>query len=87
MNNRKAKLEEALAFKYLYSLGSNDYERGLNAGVEHENGRLAPLHAALIEAVEALEEQANCEDDGAGGYYTDLAGKALAKIDEVLKYV
>lgn len=77
--NRKAKLEKALAFEYIQSMGSNDYERGLNDGVELENVRLAPLHAALIEAVEALEY---LKDDSQYGEY---ANEALAKIDEALK--
>lgn len=76
---RKAKLEKALAFEYIHSMGSNDYERGLNDGVELENARLAPLHAALIEAVEVLEY---LKDDSQYGEYTK---EALAKIDEALK--
>lgn len=88
--NLKAKLEKALAFEYLRSLGSDDYERGLNSGVKHENERLAPLHAALIEAIENLEDiQAWCRDRDASNaivYAVCLSRstEALSKIDKVL---
>lgn len=58
---------------------------------ENEIQRLAPLHAALIEAIENLEDiQAWCRDRDASGaiiYAVCLSRstEALAKIDEVLE--
>lgn len=81
---RKEKLEKALAFEYIHSMGSNDYERGLNDGVELENARLAPLHAALIEAV-CMLELLGCEKAKLGNSFTRYKSRiALAKIDDVL---
>lgn len=74
MNNLKAKLEKALAFDEFAGM-KNDYVEGR----QFENSRLAPLHAALLEAVEALEY---LKDDSQYGEYVK---KALAKIDEALK--
>lgn len=81
MNNRKAKLEKALAFEaneMVESEASILYEQGR----KNENRRLAQLHAALIEAVKALELYASVTD-GAIGHQT--AKLALAKIDKAIK--
>lgn len=48
---RKAKLEKALAFDEFAGM-KNDYVEGRI----FENARLAPLHEALVAAVEALKE-------------------------------
>lgn len=50
--NRKAKLEKALAIQ---KLNPSRLSRQFNQGKEAENSRLAPLHEALLAAVEALE--------------------------------
>lgn len=97
MNNldRKAKLEKALAFDEFAGM-KNDYVDGR----QFENSRLAPLHAALIQAVEALEFYGNIDnwiDDKfrpredvelSNSQWNDPSGKkareALAKIDKAL---
>lgn len=65
MNNRKAKLEKALAFddekaakKAIegQQIFYNQDTLKFREAAQWENERLAPLHAALIEAVAALEE-------------------------------
>lgn len=77
MNNldRKAKLEKALAPSL-----PNDTIRFADMawGIQSHANRLAPLHAALLEAVEALEYLL---DDSQYGEYVQ---EALAKIDEAL---
>lgn len=83
---RKAKLEKALAFDKFAGM-KNDYVDGRL----FENSRLAPLHAALVFAVENLEDiQAWCRDRAAQHTITNmkclsLSTEALAKIDEALK--
>lgn len=79
MNNRKAKLEKALAPSLASSL-PNDTIRFADMawGIQCHADRLAPLHAALLEAVEVLEY---LEDDSQYGEYVK---KALAKLDKVL---
>lgn len=58
---------------------------------ENEIQRLAPLHAALLEAIENLEDiQAWCKDRDAQSEIVNmkclsLSSEALAKIDEVLE--
>lgn len=76
MNNRKAKLEKALAPSL-----PNDTIRFADMawGIQSHADRLAPLHAALLEAVEALEY---LEDDSQFGEYVE---EALAKLDKALK--
>lgn len=88
-NNRKSKLEKALAFKAddtVKSEASILYEQGR----KNENRRLALLHAALIEAIENLEDiRAWCRDRDASNaiiYAVCLSRstEALAKIDDAL---
>lgn len=76
MNTRKTKLEKALA-----PLLPNDTIRFADMawGIQSHANRLAPLHAALIEAVEALEY---LKDDSQFGEYVE---EALAKLDKVLE--
>lgn len=73
--DRKAKLEKALKVKR--DLFVADDSPGVRA--MRVNNELAPLHAALLGAVEALEY---LKDDSQYGEY---ANEALAKIDEALK--
>lgn len=75
---RKTKLEKALAFDEFAGM-KNDYVDGR----QFENARLASLHAALIEAVEALK--CNETFHHLGGLDDCEPCKALAKIDEALK--
>lgn len=75
--NRKTKLEKALAFDKFAGM-KNDYVEGR----QFENRRLAPLHAALLEAMEALEFAYNYSNDR--GVFNKAKG-ALAKIDKVLE--
>ncbi len=83
---RKTPLEKALAFDEFAGM-KNDYVEGR----QFENRRLAPLHAALIEAIENLEDiQAWCRDRDASNsivYAVCLSRstEALAKIDEALE--
>lgn len=42
---------------------------------------LVPL---IVELAEALQEVANNDDDGAGGYYTSLASESLYSIEKFL---
>lgn len=79
--NRKAKLEKALKVKR--DLFVADDSPGVRA--MRVNNKLAQLHEALLAAVEALEVQSACDDDGAGGFYTDAANEALSKIDKALE--
>lgn len=90
MNNldRKAKLEKALAPSL-----PNDTIRFADMawGIQCHADRLAPLHAALIEAIENLEDiQAWCRDRTARHTITNmkclsLSTEALAKIDKALE--
>ena len=88
MNNldRKAKLEKALANYDSDSMFTVENYKG----AQIENERLAPLHAALIEAIENLEDiQAWCRDRSAtdGTIYAiglSRSTEALAKIDKAL---
>ena len=85
---RKAKLEKALAPSL-----PNDTIRFADMawGIQCHADRLAPLHAALIEAIENLEDiQAWCRDRDASNsivYAVCLSRstEALAKIDEALE--
>ena len=58
---------------------------------ENEIQRIAPLHAVLLEAVEALEGMNDHVCDGGGDFpcsqmwFQDVAREALAKIDEALE--
>lgn len=101
MNNRKTKLEKALAFDDTRLQTSNEVVARGKLNPPNANARLAPLHAALIEAVEALEFYGNIDnwiDDKfrpredvelSNSLWNDPSGKkareALAKIDEVLE--
>lgn len=83
---RKEKLEKAMAFDEFAGM-KNDYVEGR----QFENSRLAPLHAALIFAIENLEDiQAWCRDRTARHTITNmkclsLSTEALAKIDKELE--
>lgn len=87
MNNRKAKLEKALAPSL-----PNDTIRFADMawGIQCHAQRLESLHAALIEAIENLEDiQAWCRDRDASGaiiYAVCLSRstEVLAKIDKAL---
>lgn len=71
MNNRKAKLEKALAYAAFF-----------------EGRKLAPLHAALLEAVEALEIILDVGESTMGLRVPNMnqtAREALAKIDKELE--
>jgi len=96
--NRKTKLEKALAPSL-----PNDTIRFADMawGIQCHADRLAPLHAALLEAVEALEFYGNIDnwiDDKfrpredvelSNSQWNDPSGKkarkALAKIDKALE--
>lgn len=77
--NRKTKLEKALAFDDTRLQTSNEVVARGKLNPPNANARLAPLHAALIEAVEALEY---LEDDSQFGEYVE---EALAKLDKALE--
>jgi hypothetical protein len=85
---RKTKLEEALAPSL-----PNDTIRFADMawGIQSHANRLAPLHAALIEAIENLEDiQAWCRDRTAtdGTIYAiglSRSTEALSKLDKALK--
>lgn len=81
--NRKAKLEKALARRYIpsHEVMNAEFVSGLN----YHADRLASLHAALIEAVEALEEIQWSWDNDAGRQCSNITEEALAKIDKVLE--
>lgn len=90
MNNldRKAKLEKALADYDSDSMFTAENYKG----AQIENERLAPLHAALIEAVKALEEFADFDNQyepkmvcWPASEYMKKSRIALAKIDEALE--
>lgn len=94
MTDRKAKLEKALAFdgtilpyKHFPMLvfGEGEQFALVNEYTKHgmKLASLAPLHAALIEAVEALDILNN--QLRPIGRYSDQAEEALAKIDEALE--
>lgn len=76
---RKEKLEKALAFDEFAGM-KNDYVEGR----QFENRRLKPLHAALIEAVAALEAIQWSWDNDAGRQCSNITEEALAKIDKAL---
>lgn len=78
---RKEKLKKALARRYIpsHEVMNAEFVGGLN----YHADRLAPLHAALIEAVEALK--CNETFHRLGGLDDCEPCKALAKIDEALK--
>lgn len=82
MMTRKAKLEKALAPSL-----PNDTIRFADMawGIQCHADRLAPLHAALIEAVEALEKYENVCSHSVRGIGVFTAKEALAKIDDVLE--
>lgn len=79
---RKAKLEKALAPAL-----PNDTIRFAEMawGIQCHSQRLEPLHAALIEAVEALEAIQWSWDNDAGRQCSNITEEALAKIDEALE--
>lgn len=85
--NRKAKLEKALAIQ---KLNPSRLSRQFNQGKEAENSRLAPLHEALLAAMENLEDiKAWCKDRDADSQIINLkclslSSEALSKIDKVL---
>lgn len=90
MSQRKDKLEKALATP------ENLYNYPWQDGAEWESKRLAPLHSALLDAIEALEfyqdESYSLREgyviaakDGLCDYASGkTATEALAKIDKVL---
>lgn len=85
MTDRKAKLEKALAPSL-----PNDTIRFADMawGIQCHADRLAQLHAALIEAVEALESILDVGESTMGLRVPNMnrtAKEALAKIDEALK--
>lgn len=65
-------------------------EKALAYAAFYEGRKLAPLHAVLLEAVEALEGMNDHVCDGGGDFpcsqmwFQDVAREALAKIDEAL---
>lgn len=75
--NHKAKLEKALAFDEPEVVDA--FTETVTLGGRKENARLAPLHEALVAAVEALEFYAS-EDS----QYGEQARSALSKIDKAL---
>lgn len=85
---RKTKLEKALAFDEKQTM--DDMSMLYDYGGRSENRRLKPLHAALLEAVEALEMGAfhhpSCGwYDGKDCHCANSKCKeALSKIDKVL---
>lgn len=84
MNNRKAKLEKALAPSL-----PNDTIRFADMawGIQCHSQRLEPLHAVLLEAVEALESILDVGESTMGLRVPNMnqtAREALAKIDEAL---
>lgn len=98
---RKAKLEKALAFdgtilpyKHfpMLVIGEDEQFALVNEYTKHgmKLASLAPLHAALVRAVEALEGMNDHVCDGGGDFpcsqmwFQDVATEALAKIDEFL---
>lgn len=88
MSDRKAKLEKALARRYIpsHEVMNAEFVGGLN----YHADRLAPLHAALVSAVENLEDiRVWCRDRTAtdGTIYAiglSRSTEALAKIDEAI---
>ena len=83
---RKTKLEKALANYDSDSIFSDENYKG----AQIENERLAPLHAALVCALEALDELRKRHDWSPGlgkcicAQHIE-AEEALAKIDEALE--
>lgn len=99
---RKAKLEKALAFdgtilphKHfpMLVIGEGEQFALVNEYTKHgmKLASLAPLHAALIEAIENLEDiQAWCRDRDASNaivyaVYLSRSTEALAKLDKALE--
>lgn len=68
---RKAKLEKALAFDEGNFETSNEATARGKWSYPSANRRLAPLHAALIEAVEALERSKKILDEIIHEKYSD----------------
>lgn len=100
MTERKAKLEKALAFDDEKASNAavggaqiifNNQTLKFREAAHWENSRLAPLHAALVSAVENLEDiRAWCRDRTAtdGTIYAiglSRSTEAIAKIDEALE--
>lgn len=86
---RRTKLEKALAGPKnpLRGEGYSSTTRNWMAGESDTYAVLAPLHAALIEAVDMLE-LLGCEKAKLGNSFTRYKSrKALAKIDDVLDSV
>lgn len=77
---RKDKLEKAMATREV----PYDYAEDFCEGMNHHAEFLAPLHEALLEAVDMLE-LLGCEKAKLGNSFTRYKSrKALAKIDDVL---
>ena len=76
---RKTKLEKAMAPSL-----PNDTIRFADMawGIQCHADRLAPLHAALIEAVEALEK---CKEESGQAWIQHISKEALAKLDKALE--
>lgn len=83
---RKTKLEKALAGPKnpLRGEGYSSTTRNWMAGESDTYAVLAPLHAALIEAVAALEAIQWSWDNDAGRQCSNITEEALAKIDKAL---
>lgn len=81
--DRKAKLEKALAYDDTLQ-DVSAHPEAFRQGRAAEMVRLAPLHSALLEAVEALEAIQWSWDNDAGRQCGNLTEEALAKIDKVL---
>lgn len=85
---RKAKLEKALACP-VRGDGYSSITRNWMAGESDTYAVLAPLHATLIEAVEALESILDVGESTMGLRVPNMnqtAKEALAKIDKALEY-
>jgi len=80
---RKAKLEKALAFDDTRLQTSNEVVARGKLNPPNANARLAPLHAALIEAVEALEFYSNPNNwaDVWCDEFVEREGDVAARID------
>lgn len=80
MNNRKAKLEKALAIRMIPfdEVNNESFCEGVNFHADEK----APLHEALVEAVEALEIlNSQLRPIGRCSHQAD---SALSKIDKAL---
>lgn len=89
MNNRKAKLEKALAFnRWFFNENTILYNNDvINDAERHHKNCLAPLHEALVAAVEALIEvrhTAANDPEIRAGYLFKISNEALSKIDKAL---